>query len=322
MENEDFFRFKKNKLKELDFAKAQAVVNYCMNNKEGYRIERLKKLPCYLRGCKKNFAALIVISLPFYIELKILLPKADDEYVIEEYVKRVSGICQAIKTLKNHIPDIEKGKAREAASEIKRICAMIFPKSCKFFFEIHSEAIFNRIEKENPSNLLDEKYSEIMISLGDGVSVSPLITQEQWLSAEGLSCGSLVESSAPEDAESFLSVMKFCNDISLLSGRTPCYSLDGDFRTEKWLEAVELDADGMFYCDMKANGYRVPTLLELKWMKEKRITDGFCEFFCDSELPPNDHISYAFCDSAFNVYSEWLLEEGKIGVAFRVICRD
>ncbi|MCR5606272.1 MAG: hypothetical protein K6F69_05615, partial [Treponema sp.] len=85
--------------------------------------------------------------------------------------------------------------------------------------------------------------------------------------------------------ETYLSVynlMQFCNRLSVLEDLEPCYTVCGEKDINKWSDAIcnfcDIDVfsdyltfmrnDSMAYncfsCDEKANGYRIPSLIELR----------------------------------------------------------
>lgn len=65
----------------------------------------------------------------------------------------------------------------------------------------------------------------------------------------------------PVENVSWYDAIVFCNRLSVIMGKTPCYSVNGTTDTVKWGYKPH-DGDRINYtvvCDMSANGYRLPT---------------------------------------------------------------
>lgn len=60
----------------------------------------------------------------------------------------------------------------------------------------------------------------------------------------------------PESGINWFQAVSYCNALSSVSGRTPCYSIGGNTKPSDW-------KTGIIECDFTANGYRLPT--EAEW---------------------------------------------------------
>lgn len=60
----------------------------------------------------------------------------------------------------------------------------------------------------------------------------------------------------PMDAATWYQAILFCNKLSVLEGKTPCYSINGNVFPEIWNE-------GTIVCNFESDGYRLPT--EAEW---------------------------------------------------------
>ena len=84
----------------------------------------------------------------------------------------------------------------------------------------------------------------------------------------------------------FKTVMKFCNQLSVIMGYEPCYSFNGETDPEKWIKYPYMDYDwGLteeqellakqwdeyFVCDFNANGFRIPTYEETLYLWKNNL---------------------------------------------------
>lgn len=65
-------------------------------------------------------------------------------------------------------------------------------------------------------------------------------------------------------------VMYFCNLLSARNGLTPVYSVDGKIDVKEWEYEVNKDSclEGEISIDEKADGYRLPTVVEWRYVNE------------------------------------------------------
>ena len=64
----------------------------------------------------------------------------------------------------------------------------------------------------------------------------------------------------PVDSVSWYDAVKFCNKVSEIQGRTPCYSVNGETDTDKWNNYSPSDV----IWNKEADGWRLPT--EEEWL--------------------------------------------------------
>lgn len=84
------------------------------------------------------------------------------------------------------------------------------------------------------------------------------LTQGQWVSVMGSnpSLFTSVGNNAPVEKVTWFDCINYCNKLSLLEGKTPCYSIAGNTAPSDW-------TSGTVVCDFSAKGYRLPT--EAEW---------------------------------------------------------
>ncbi len=298
---------KRKKLQEIALAKTAAIVKVCMDSLHfsTYSVEPPSK--------SKKASAVLSVPLSTQVNnsvvLKIIL-KAPSKKV-ETYISEMQTLCCAIQKIDS--------AAKMLASEydVKILCGEMLGNSCAYFFAIPPKSLFWACESkpENPRSFFDENAAEC---LGGGVKISALITQEQFFALEGFSAGSSAHFQSAEDNESFLLAMKYCNDLSCLHHRTPCYSLDGETSPEKWDDMI-LGDTGVFFCDKNADGFRLPTEMELRYLKHRQ-TD-WCEYGCEFDDRVFPFICVPFTKRVKKIPVQ-SFEDVAAGVAFRVVFRD
>jgi formylglycine-generating enzyme required for sulfatase activity len=94
------------------------------------------------------------------------------------------------------------------------------------------------------------------------------VTQEQWLSVMGANPSNFTNPVCPQcpvEQVSWYDAVVFCNRLSELQGRTPCYYSDAGFTSVygKTLFGYTLPNSGDVYWNPAAKGYRLPT--EAEW---------------------------------------------------------
>ncbi len=95
------------------------------------------------------------------------------------------------------------------------------------------------------------------------------VTQEEWETVMGNNPSYFKGESRPVETVSWIDVINYCNNRSLLEGRNPCYSFDNE----------------IYVCDFTANGYRLPT--EAEW--EYAAKDG--QKSQDKSLTKNNNLN-------------------------------
>ncbi len=71
----------------------------------------------------------------------------------------------------------------------------------------------------------------------------------------------------PVESVSWYDCILFCNKLSIITGRTPCYKVDGISNPDKW-GYIPHQGDiisGNISCDFTVNGFRLPTEIEWKY---------------------------------------------------------
>lgn len=121
----------------------------------------------------------------------------------------------------------------------------------------------------------------------------------------------------------FKSVMRFCNKLSTIMGYEPCYSFYGETDPDKWIEYPVIQSDGgyteeesllvqqwdnFFYCNVEANGFRIPTYKEALYMWQKELVPLIKEWCwykptgVDTVLQPSIFYGEKLYDNSLHVW--------------------
>ncbi len=91
------------------------------------------------------------------------------------------------------------------------------------------------------------------------------VTQEQYLSVMGVNPSSFTgDLTRPVEMVSWYDAVRFCNSLSLITGKTACYDLSNSDSTQ-------------WKCDMTQNGYRLPS--EAEWEYAAKAGNDSCNYY-------------------------------------------
>jgi formylglycine-generating enzyme required for sulfatase activity len=103
------------------------------------------------------------------------------------------------------------------------------------------------------------------------------ITGAQYAAVTGLADPSYFSSVVkhPVEQVSWYDALVFCNDLSILEGRTPVYTINGSTSPSVWgaVPTSENATWDVATMDMSANGYRLPTEMEYQWAAMGGLSD-------------------------------------------------
>lgn len=124
------------------------------------------------------------------------------------------------------------------------------------------------------------KVSEYLVLI-DGGDMDPFyiskyeVTQELYQSVTGVNANIInyvmginnVGPQKPVDRISWYDAIRFCNMLSMKEGKAPVYSVNGKTDVDDWNYTAHTGAkiDGEVKMNIKANGYRLPTVAEWKF---------------------------------------------------------
>mgnify|MGYP002856811636 CR=1 FL=1 len=162
----------------------------------------------------------------------------------------------------------------------KKIFVFLASAVCSYSIFAQSEAIISKIADEMvelPSGIFylgsddyennehpkhDVKISKIAVQKTE-------VTQAEYRDVVGVNYSRYKGDNRPVEEVSWFDAVVFCNKLSIASGYTPVYSLNGETNPENWGDIPrrgnddEIEAWTNISCDFSANGYRLPT--EAEW---------------------------------------------------------
>lgn len=151
-----------------------------------------------------------------------------------------------------------EAKVKERIAGIEKEKAALAEKKKK---EAEEEAKFLAQFKQDPSQVL--AASEVKV--GNFYIQKTELTQKVYKAVTGSNPSEFKGDKLPVEQVSWYDAVIFCNKLSELAGRIPCYSVNGSTDTSKWGEAgSDYESDDIMW-DKSADGWRLPT--EEEWGK-------------------------------------------------------
>ncbi len=300
-------RLKQDKIKEIEFSKVRAVVEISMKASafSSYAINAYKYYPKHSLYKSRLLVATLSIELKKTFRLHIALDAIGND--ISGSIVKIGDLCQSIKRVYNATAK-EKNELA-----IRRFCnKILLPFGFPIWYELYYE------EKKEPCSLFS---ADDMEYIGGGYNISRhLVTQEEFMSVIAQNFSFFPCDTDPIDNVDYISALRYCNILSRLEDREPFYALNGEVDATKWDDMILCDEGTAFYCNPKADGFRLPRAIELHYLKDRNplISEYLAEFDSDKDF------FYPTCSFAKDVSEKRIRvdEEGESGMCFRVAYKN
>lgn len=163
----------------------------------------------------------------------------------------------------------------------------------------------------------------LRIKLEDGTSINYIkvpennycittteITQKFYQQVTGENPSKTQGENFPVESVSYYDAIVFCNKLSLLQGKTPCYSVNGKINPEDWnyVPHSNKSIEDKIELNLNADGYRIPTMEE--W--DIAIKGG--EKFMYSGSDDLDSVAWTDCNSGMVLHEVAKLKPNAFGL--------
>ena len=189
-----------------------------------------------------------------------------------------------------------------------KIKAMV--KTAVFF--LVAAVAFSSCGKSSPKITLDNGVSLGVVSIPDNnfCIAKTEVTQEFYEAVMGENPSQTKGANFPVESVSWYDALFFCNKLSELKGKTPCYKVNGSSNTADWDYTPHQNKiiEGEIEFNQDADGFRIPTMEE--W--DVAIKGG--ENFTYSGSNDLDSVAWTDCNSGGQLHEVAQLQPNGFGI--------
>ena len=189
-----------------------------------------------------------------------------------------------------------------------KIKAMV--KTAVFF--LVAAVAFSSCGKSSPKITLDNGVSLGVVSVPDNnfCIAKTEVTQEFYEAVMGENPSQTKGANFPVESVSWYDSLVFCNRLSALQGKTPCYKVNGSSNTADWGYTPHQNKiiEGEIEFNQEADGFRIPTMEE--W--DVAIKGG--ENFTYSGSEDLDSVAWTDCNSGGQLHEVAQLQPNGFGI--------
>ena len=179
-------------------------------------------------------------------------------------------------------------------------------------FFLVAAAAFSSCGKSSPKITLDNGVSLGVVSIPDNnfCIAKTEVTQEFYEAVMGENPSQTKGANFPVESVSWYDSLVFCNRLSALKGKTPCYKVNGSSNPDDWGYTPHQNKiiEGEIEFNQEADGFRIPTMEE--W--DVAIKGG--ENFTYSGSEDLDSVAWTDCNSGGQLHEVAQLQPNGFGI--------
>ncbi len=179
-------------------------------------------------------------------------------------------------------------------------------------FFLAAAVAFSSCGKSSPKITLDNGVSLGVVSIPDNnfCIAKTEVTQEFYEAVMGENPSQTKGANFPVESVSWYDSLVFCNRLSTLQGKTPCYKVNGSSNPDDWGYTPHQNKiiEGEIEFNQEADGFRIPTMEE--W--DVAIKGG--ENFTYSGSEDLDSVAWTDCNSGGQLHEVAQLQPNGFGI--------
>ena len=179
-------------------------------------------------------------------------------------------------------------------------------------FFLAAAVAFSSCGKSSPKITLDNGVSLGVVSIPDNnfCIAKTEVTQEFYEAVMGETPSQTKGANFPVESVSWYDSLVFCNRLSALQGKTPCYKVNGSSNPDDWGYTPHQNKiiEGEIEFNQEADGFRIPTMEE--W--DVAIKGG--ENFTYSGSEDLDSVAWTDCNSGGQLHEVAQLQPNGFGI--------